>query len=34
MTLSLNGVPMECQMRLVKYIKAKLPKARADVGEL
>ena len=34
MTLSLYGVPMECQTRLVKYIKAKLPKARVDVEEL
>jgi hypothetical protein len=34
MTLSLYGVPMECQMRLVKYIKSKLPNARVDVEEL
>ena len=34
MTLSLYGVPMECQHRLVKYIKHKLPKARVDVDEL
>ncbi len=34
MTLSLYGVPMECQMRLVKYIKAKLPKSRIDVEGL
>lgn len=34
MTLSLYGVPMECQRRLVEYIKAKLPKARVDIEEL
>jgi hypothetical protein len=34
MTLSLWGIPMECQLRLVKYIKAKLAKARVDFAEV
>ncbi len=34
MTLSLWGVPLECQLRLVKYIKAKLAKARLDFAEV
>jgi hypothetical protein len=34
MSSSLHGIPMECQMRLVKYIKTKLPKARVEFAEL
>ncbi len=33
-SLSLWGIPMECQLRLVKYIKARLPKARFEFGEV
>ncbi len=34
MTFSLWGVPMECQLRLVKYIKARLVKARVEFAEV